>query len=300
MDVQEHARKMNFHHIYDDIAKRGKTIGELALKYGMEKADFSERMEKALGPKVYSQAVRADARTIKLREKSKSRSFELTPLTMQEENKDNKEKKEMARRKTTQETNNQASISITDEIEMLLLKKKEYEKFMSAYEVQRAESDKKIKDFEKKVNELKAQYEKAKKELLPLKKELAEVDKSIQGLKNNLEQIEKKLIETENKAIYLVAPGFKGEKPKYGCFYSTTKVEGFDTLSVANVLPEYGLEPDLTEMLVAGYDSYKEYAEGLKFVMLCIEYTCTDKKFNILVDNKCINNLLRKHVGAKN
>lgn len=70
-----------------------------------------------------------------------------------------------------------------------------------------------------------------------------------------------------------------------------SKVER-EKIKKEEVATDYVLEPNLNDMLVAGYDSYKEYMEGFQFVMLCIEFLCEEKKLTVLVSDGRIKKLL--------
>ena len=158
---------------------------------------------------------------------------------------------------------------------------------------------------EKALNDKRKAFEEASKNLEAAKKqkEAAEklVEKRVNGikeLKNKKESVESQITELKNKNIYLVAPGYSGKKPEYGTFYSTAKVEEFETLSTVEANAEFAIEPELKDMLITGYDSYKEYSNALRFVMLCAEYACKEGvKYSVLVDDERLKKLIKTHVG---
>ena len=94
-----------------------------------------------------------------------------------------------------------------------------------------------------------------------------------------------------------MGPSYKGDKPEFGSFISTVEVEGYENLLIVEPDEAVAIEPELKDMLVAGYDSYKEYSTGLRFAMLCIEYVCKNIEHIILVDDERLKALLRKHMG---
>ena len=120
----------------------------------------------------------------------------------------------------------------------------------------------------------------------------------MEHLKNQLADTEHNIKELKDKYIYLVAPGFSGNIPEFGTFFSTIPVAGFTNLQITEATTEYAIEPELKDMVVTGYDSYKEYMEGLRFVMLCAEYTCTGKEYSVLVSDNRIQKLIESHIGA--
>lgn len=118
----------------------------------------------------------------------------------------------------------------------------------------------------------------------------------IEKLKVKLEEVETKITELKSNVIYLVAPGYTGEKPEFGRFYSTTEVEGYDTLSIVEVSVDFMIEPEIKDMLVAGYDSLKDYIKALRFVMLCVEYTLRNIEYSVLVNDERVKKLLNMYV----
>ena len=56
------------------------------------------------------------------------------------------------------------------------------------------------------------------------------------------------------------------------------------------------IEPEIKDMLIAGYDSLKDYIKDLRFVMLCMEYTLNDIEYTVLVDDERVKSLLKKYV----
>lgn len=313
------SKKMNFHNIYNHIVKYRKSIPFLAGKYGMEEEAFREKMESALGPKLYLKAIKANEGILKQQRDSSEQvvSTTITTNVIQE-------KKEMARRNEIRMEQNYRQTQSRKDREIQMQKKQTTKKTVSKPdEMSILEKDKvtingEISNMEKaldeasqilaireeSVAETQKVFEKASKALAEAKSErdkaknaVAQHNQSIEALKTKLGNVEAKITELVNKAIYLVAPGYTGEKPVYGTYYSTAVVEGFETLSVKSASVEYAIEPSVKDMMLAGYDSLQEYMDGLRFVMLCMESTYNGMEYTVLVNDERLKRLLQTHVG---
>ena len=315
-------KKLNYKNIYSKIAKYGKTIPEIAEKYEMEEDEFIKRIQMGLEPKLFSNAMSSSEKNLKHRQKAKNKTTK-TAVKQEEEEMSRKgeakvmfnyrqqqsEKDKLAsiqeKRKTLEELKNQEPAP--SESEMDILEKEiadvdeeisKEEKALDTDKLSLASAEKSLNDKQKAFEEASKNLEAAKKQ-----KEAAEklVEKRVNGikeLKNKKESVESQITELKNKNIYLVAPGYSGEKPEYGTFYSTAKIEEFEMLSIVETNAEFAIEPELKEMLIAGYDSYKEYSEALRFVMLCAEYACKEGvEYSVLVDDERLKKLIKTHVG---
>ncbi len=324
MGVRGNNKKMNYKQIYSQIAKYGKTIPEMAEKYEMEEEAFIKRIQMGLEPKLFSNAMSASEKNIKHRQKAKRNNSAKTTKLKQEEEKMSKkgevkallsyrqqqsEKDKLAsikeKRQTLEELKNQEPASSESEMDIL-------EKEVSAIDGEISKEEKELDtdklslaSAEKALNDKQKAFEEASKNLEVAKKQKETAEKlveqrvnGIKVLKSKKESVKKQITELKNKNIYLVAPGYTGEKLEYGTFYSTTKVDGFETLSTVEANPEFAIEPELKDMLVTGYDSYKEYSNALRFVMLCAEYACKEGvEYSVLVDDERLKKLIKKHVG---
>ena len=311
-------KKMNFKRIYSQIAKYGRTIPELAEEYGMDEESFLKRIEMGLDPKLFSGALKASERNLK---QQRNCSEQSTPIIIDEKH---KEEEDMARKnemrmeqnyrqqqsnkdKAAQMQRKQASrksTSTSENMSVLENKKVTITGEISDKEKDLDEATQILAIRQETVVETQRVFEKARKALEEAKSErdkaksaVAEYTQAISKLKATLGDVENQITELKNKAIYLVAPDYAGEKPAFGTYYSTTKVEGYDTIFVVEAAVEYAIEPELKDMVVAGYDSYKEYMEGLRFVMLCVEYTCKDIEYTVLVSDERLKRLLQAHIG---
>ena len=304
MEVRN-GKKMNFKRIYSQIAKYGRSIPELAEEYGMDEQAFIERMEMGLDPKLFSRALKANERNLKQQRNNNGNGSEQSaPITTTKTIDENHEEEEdMARRneermeqnyiqnqsnkgKAAQSQRKQASrksVSASEDMSVLENKKVTITGEISDKENDLNEATQILAIREETVTETQRVFDKAR--------------KALDEVKAMLGNVETQITELKNKAIYLVAPGYTGKKPAFGTYYSTTEVQGYDTLSVVEAAVDYAIEPELKDMVVAGYDSYKEYMEGLRFVMLCVEYTYKDIEYTVLVNDERLKRLLQTHVG---
>lgn len=319
MEVRN-GKKMNFKRIYSQIAKYGRSIPELAEEYGMEEKAFIDRMQMGLDPKLFSRAIKTNERNFK---RNETYLIEIPVQTVETNNK--QEEKDMARRNEERmEQNYRQNQSNKDKAVQRQRKQASRKSVSTSSEDMSALENKKvtitgeISDKEKDLNEAtqilaireetvtetQRVFDKARKALDEAKSErdkaknvVAQHTQSIEKLKAMLGNVETQITELKNKAIYLVAPGYTGKKPAFGTYFSTTEVKGYDTLSVVEAAVDYAIEPELKDMVVAGYDSYKEYMEGLRFVMLCVEYTYKDIEYTVLVNDERLKRLLQTHIG---
>ncbi len=315
-------KKLNYKNIYSQIAKYGKTIPEMAEKYEMEEDEFIKRIQMGLEPKLFSNAMSSSEKNLKHRQKAKNKTTK-TAVRQEEEEMSRKgeakvmfnyrqqqsEKDKLAsiqeKRKTLEELKNQEPAP--SESEMDILEKEiadvdeeisKEEKVLDTDKLSLASAEKALNDKRKAFEEASKNLEAAKKQKEAAEKLVEKRTNVIKELKNKKESVESQITELKTKNIYLVAPGYSGKKPEYGTFYSTAKVEEFETLSTVEANAEFAIEPELKDMLITGYDSYKEYSNALRFVMLCAEYACKEGiKYSVLVDDERLKKLIKTHVG---
>ena len=321
MEVRSNSKKMNYKQIYSQIAKYGKTIPEMAEKYEMEEEAFIKRIQMGLDPKLFSSAMSASEKNITHRQKAKKNKTTKTVVKQEEEEMSRKgEVKAMLnyrqqqsekdrlfsmreKRRSLEDLKSQEAAS---ESKMEILEKEvaAIEEEVSKKEEELATDKLVLSSAVKALNDKQTAFEEASKNLETAQNQKEEAEKlveqrvkDINKLKVKKESIENQITELKNKNIYLVAPGYKGVQPEYGTFYSTTKVDGYGNLSVIEADVEFAIEPELKDMLVAGFDSFKEYSDALRFVMLCAEYACKDVEYSVLVEDERLKKLLKKHVG---
>lgn len=281
-------KKINYKRIYSQIVKYGKTIPELAVEYGMDEKSFMEKIQMGMDAKLFNIVVKNSEKRIK-QQKINSRAAE--KVTKQKENAKKTDMSIKDKKDENIKTLESKKLTIIRKIRDQNEKLKESNQIL-AFEEERVTAVQKI------FNSAMEALEEAKRECNNAKSVIEQNKQSIKNLKDRLVSIEKQIIELKNKYIYLVAPGYTGKKPEYGTYYSTTKVQGFETLSVVETLQEeYAIEPEIKDMVIAGYDSYREYMEGLRFTMLCVEYTLKGIEYEVLVSDERLKRLLKTHVG---
>lgn len=286
MEVRN-GKKMNFKRIYSQIAKYGKTIPELAEEYGMDETAFVERIRMGLDSKLFLSALSANERHIKERKMCK-KNFSLSV--------EKEEKKELTEKQKTEK-------SVLDELEgkkRAIIEKVSNEEttIKEAIEILKLSGsnivvyEKEVKKRQDELNETINKLHETKNKRAKAEEEVRQHTEIIERMKEELKSVETQISELKNKDIFLVAPNFIGKKPEFGTFYSTTVLNGFENISVIEVTDGYELKPNLDDMIEAGYDSYKEYMEGLKFVMLYIDFLCENKKYTTLISDERLKKLL--------
>ena len=287
MNNQYNGRKLNFKRIYSQIAKFGKLIPEMASEYDMDEETFRERLEKGLDTKLYATVIKADERNRKSRQTNTNNMTTTEEDTEMRKNNSMKQGEQSVKEPTIDELESK-KIAMIGELAEKEKALNEAEEILAIREQAVADTESVFLKAKKALAEAQNEYEATNKVVLQFSMDL-------DTLHIKLTKVEEKITHLKNMAIYLVAPGYTGEKPAFGTFFSTVEVEGFE-VSVAEVSGEYAIEPELKDMVVAGYDSYKEYMEGLRFVMLCVEYTCNDKKYTVLVSDERLKKLLSAHL----
>lgn len=322
MEVRN-GKKMNFKRIYSQIAKYGKIIPELAEEYAMEEELFIARIQMGLEPKLFSNAIKANERNLKHRQSIKKVKVNQEDKNMAKRNEaivqGNYRQKQSERDKANSikekrltlemlKKQGQDEVSEVSNLENKLTlisneiseKEKSLDEILHVFSMQQENVTEKQKAFEeasKVLTEAKNDLEKSIVEFNKTKAAIEKQVKSVETSKTEKQRIENQITELKNKKIYLVDPSYTGEKPEYGTFYSTTSVENFGALSIVEPNKEFAIEPDLKDMLVAGFDSFKEYSNALRFVMLCAEYACKDAKYSVLVEDERLERLIKTHVG---
>lgn len=160
-----------------------------------------------------------------------------------------------------------------------------------------------IKSLENCKSSIMAELKKKNQDLEHAKAILNEAKKGVESAKSEVDKLIEKLRELEQKIeiaknkIYLVAPGYVGDIPEFGRFYSISNVEKIANIQVVEVNPEFLIKPDFEEMIKSGYDSAQEYTAALRFVMLCEEHVFNGEDYTVLNSDKKIKRLLDSHIG---
>ena len=300
--------------IYNEVMEEHKTFTELAIEYSLAEDVFLKKLSKELPDKLYSKAIRQNKKNLKKQEQKKQEKNNMAKTnsndSRQEENNMTKtnsndirqEKNNMVKtnsKDSRQEKNDMAKINLNDlEEEKEILTQERLKNLQ-----------KKEKNFEI-LNILNSEKKDTLEVLKKAKKASKEVSKKIQNVLNviqhteqeverldlRISNIEKEIEEQQSKKIYLIAPGYSGELPELGTFYSTESNINYQ-LEILKVSKDFVIEPQLKEMLMAEYDSYKEYIKGLKFVSLCSELIVKGVEFEIFCEDSKINSLLQIYIA---
>lgn len=291
-------KKMNLKRIYSQIVKYGMTIPELAKEYGMVEKAFIERLKQGLNLKLFSDVQKANERNLK-KQRCNNGAVSAEPATKPFKEKNVTKSPE----KPKEETVKKAVVSSVNDMEALEKKKVTIAGEITSEKVKLGEATKILDDCEKDVAEKQSAYDSAREALKEAKSVRGKAEKtvtkhsqSIANLEVRLGEVEAQITELKNNVIYLVAPGYKGEKPEFGTYYSTSEVEGYDKLSIVEVSEEYVIEPKFKDMFLSGYDSLQDYMKALRFIMLCVEYTFKEISYTVLADDERLKKLLKTYI----
>lgn len=164
-------------------------------------------------------------------------------------------------------------------------RKKEFYKILQTQNGELADFNKKLDETVKKIEDIKKRIDDSNKKLKYLSLIKEELQKEIDTTTSKL----------NNSCIYLVAPGYSGELPKYGRFFSTELFEEESRIKIQNEL-EYNLQLDVNDMVKINIDSLCEYEKYLKFVSLVSEFELKEKNVKVLCDNEKIQALMKMYV----
>ena len=297
---RQYSKRLDFKYIYIRVTKYGTLISELAEKYDMDEKSFRTRMKMGLNSKLYVNALKADARNRKNRQSVANKQHYVKKRTSEKTIKQKFHEQQSAREsKTTGSTNIISEVTL----EVLKTRKMTISSRISEIETNLATAKNSLAVCENIVLEMQKVFEEAKIALDKAvtnrncsKKSVDKYNDELNNLKNQLADTEQQIRELKDNSLYLVSPGYSGDIPEFGKFISNTQIAGFNDLQI--IESTYDIEPQLKDMLVAGYDSYNEYMESLRFVMLCAEYTCLGKEYSVLVSDDRIQKLISSHIGA--
>lgn len=310
-------KKLNFKAIYSKITKHGVLISDLAEEYGMSRAEFIDRLERGLDPKLFSKAIKEDERNqrrvaIKTRretemtttmrqveetqEKEPPYEVEKAIITTQNVTADSIEEKETTKEENEMEGTNTLEALTQKAEELRLQETKNQEALEKASQILKVREET-FKQTQMLLEKAARAREKARGKLEQAKRVTERYQEIGTKLSTQREEIESKILEARNSAIYLVAPGYSGPKPEYGTFLSITLVNGFE-VSIANPGADFVIEPQLKDMVATGIDSIKEYGQALAFTSLCLEYAMKDIPYTILVEDERVKKLLEIHLGT--
>ncbi len=290
-------KRYNYKQIYVQIVKYGKTIQEMANQYGIDAKHFSERLQKGLDTKLFADVIKADERIRKRQENAEKK------LKKQEEV--NMARKNQETVKTMQVSKEQQQESKERSMEQLLAEKRTATENVeeAKKELEKAQTVLSIR--ENSLKETKELFEEAKKALTEAEVDRAKAKENVDAKSKELDTFIKKMNDVESsieelkkQKVYLVEPGYTGEIPSYGTFYSFTEVKGVN-VQIKEANGKFAIEPDIKDMLVAGYDSYTEYSCGLRFAMLCLDFASKKIKYEVLISDERVKKLYETHVSNK-
>ena len=227
MDVRNNGKKMNFKRIYSQIAKYGRIIPELAEEYAMEENAFIERMQMGLDSKLFPKVMKANERNLKYRQNAKKNHAVIINANLEDKNmainneeqpENNKANALKEKEQELTESKNQDStpklsvlrnslLTISNEISVMNGKLEEANKVLVILEEN-------VKEKEKALTEATEALAEAEKKRNNAKDIVNNNISSIEELKLKEKSIETQIIELQDKIIYLVASGYKGEKPE--------------------------------------------------------------------------------------
>ena len=276
----------------------------MAPEYGLSLEQFEEQVKLKVGPKEFAKLKKQSERNGERKEKEKQKSYETKPA----EN----VVIETPVLGSAEKTSKQGDCDMNSkEIEgQLATLESSLESVRQQIFAQNAicASKKEVLETEKtNLNRAKDSLRKASKTLANAEKRVAECEKALMEAKSaasnseeelsSLQTTESELVrkceELQKSRIYLVAPGYHGEMPKYGRFISIMEIQGIDDLQVEDVR---GVE--LVKQMTAEefflFDTMQEAKSSYSFVKLVSKYYFDGLDYTILVDDDSIIELLKR------
>ena len=290
--------------IFSAIRDGNRTFSEMAPEYGLSLEQFEEQVKLKVGPKEFAKLKKQSERNGERKEKEKQKGYETKPA----ENVVIETPVLSSAEKTSKQGDCDMNIK---EIEgQLATLESSLESVRQQIFAQNAicASKKEVLETEKtNLNRAKDSLRKARKTLANAEKRVAECEKALMEAKSaasnseeelsSLQTTESELVrkceELQKSRIYLVAPGYHGEMPKYGRFISIMEIQGIDDLQVEDVR---GVE--LVKQMTAEefflFDTMQEAKSSYSFVKLVIKYYFDGLDYTILVDDDSIIELLKR------
>ena len=290
--------------IFSAIRDGNRTFSEMAPEYGLSLEQFEEQVKLKVGPKEFAKLKKQSERNGERKEKEKQKSYETKPA-------ENVviETPILGSAETTSKEGDGEMHSKEIEGQLATLESS-LESVRQQILAQNAicASKKEVLETEKtNLNRAKDSLKKARKTLANAEKRVAECEKALMEAKSaasnseeelsSLQTTESELVrkceELQKSRIYLVAPGYHGEMPKYGHFISIMEIQGIDDLQVEDVR---GVE--LVKQMTAEefflFDTMQEAKSSYSFVKLVSKYYFDGLDYTILVDDDSIIELLKR------
>lgn len=290
--------------IFSAIRDGNRTFSEMAPEYGLSLEQFEEQVKLKVGPKEFAKLKKQSERNGERKEKEKQKSYETKPAESVVI-----ETPVLGSAETTLKQGD-CDMNIKEIEGQLATLESSLESVRQQILAQNAicASKKEVLETEKtNLNRAKDSLRKARKTLANAEKRVAECEKALMEAKSaaskseeelsSLQTTESELVrkceELQKSRIYLVAPGYHGEIPKYGRFISIMEIQGIDGLQVEDVR---GVE--LVKQMTAEefflFDTMQEAKSSYSFVKLVSKYYFDGLDYTILVDDDSIIELLKR------
>lgn len=290
--------------IFSAIRDGNRTFSEMAPEYGLSLEQFEEQVKLKVGPKEFAKLKKQSERNGERKKKEKQKSYETKPAESVVI-----ETPVLGSAETTLKQGD-CDMNIKEIEGQLATLESSLESVRQQILAQNAicASKKEVLETEKtNLNRAKDSLRKARKTLANAEKRVAECEKALMEAKSaaskseeelsSLQTTESELVrkceELQKSRIYLVAPGYHGEIPKYGRFISIMEIQGIDGLQVEDVR---GVE--LVKQMTAEefflFDTMQEAKSSYSFVKLVSKYYFDGLDYTILVDDDSIIELLKR------
>lgn len=316
-------KTLNFTSIYKKITEQNKTISELAEEYNMPEDGFVKEMQMGLGAKVFPVAKKASERNERRRERQRKKEEKKAEQKVEQkaEQKVEQVKDDNPKSENSMESEPKApEKAVLSKKEVSIALKKEAEAKKAFQELIDQEENAKIQiECSKKViissesvlkqknqerenakktyEDAKAAYDLAKSKFDAVQKEVDELSSKINEAKevrdmweDRLSNVSQQILEVRNSKIYLIAPTYTGNIPKFGTMISCTDINGI------NVEIKKGEklfnEPTFTSLLESGYNDLDEYLIAIEFAKLCILFELSGKEYTILLNDEKMKKVL--------
>lgn len=154
-------------------------------------------------------------------------------------------------------------------------------------EQERAESN--VRAAEEALRNAKAVLKEAKRKTFDRNKAVVETENDLTKWRRCKELIDEDI--AQHQTIYLIAPGYKGNMPKFGRMISVMAFEEM-AVEVDEQIGELIHEPTRAEMRNSGFDDNNEMFTAYDYASLVVKYTKSDEPVKVLVDDERIKRIL--------
>lgn len=285
--------------IFSAIRDGNRTFSEMAPEYGLSLEQFEEQVKLKVGPKEFAKLKKQSERNGERKEKAKPAESVVieTPVLGSAET-TSKEKEGDGEMHSKEIEGQLATLeSSLESVRQQILA----QNAICASKKEVLETEKinlnRAKDSLRKARKTLANAEKraaeCEKALMEAKSEASKSEEELSSLQTTESELVRKCEELQKSRIYLVAPGYHGEMPKYGRFISIMEIQGIDDLQVEDVR---GVE--LVKQMTAEefflFDTMQEAKSSYSFVKLVSKYYFDGLDYTILVDDDSIIELLKR------